>query len=180
MILQRLGFLFALALGLAWAQSDPQIDIRGVVTELGFNIGLAGAEVTLFEFVGPSRVRTAYGTAATDKDGEFHFHPVRFGDYYVEVKKPGYFATIPMSGPNPRGPLAESTGTLVSVSSGHPSLTVGLTLMRPGEISGTVIGEDDKPLAGVVVDIASAGSPILSTGTAHTDKDGLFTVSKLV
>src|ERR1700730_14986418 len=113
MTVRGLVLLFALIAGRAWAQSNTPIEIHGVLTELGLNLGLAGADVTLFEFVGPQRVRTVLATSATDTGGTFQFHPERFGDYWVEVKKQGYFATIPMNGQFSSAPLSETTGTLV-------------------------------------------------------------------
>ena len=59
--------LFALAAGLARTQSNPAIEIRGVVTEVGVSLGLPGAEVTLYEFVrDEDRYRVVFATAVTD------------------------------------------------------------------------------------------------------------------
>jgi hypothetical protein len=173
--------LFALIAGCARAQKDPAAEIHGVVTEVGLKPGLAGAEVTLFEFAGPDRVRTFFATTATDMGGEFRFHPERFGDYWVEVKKQSYFAAIPIEGLSslPK-PLSETTGTLVSVNAGIPSQEVRLTLIRPGELTGSVIDENDKPLPKILVEVTTAGSPLLSSVIAHTDADGSFTVNNLI
>jgi hypothetical protein len=184
MTLRGLFLLFAFAAARAWAQTDsasnPAIEIHGVVTEVGLNLGLAGAEVTLYEFVGPERVRTIYATVATDPRGEFRFHPVRFGDYWVEVRKQAYFASISMEGPaSPKPPTAE-TGTLVTVSSAHPFQEVRFALMRPGELTGTVIDENDKPLPAMLIEVTMAGLSALSKATARTGADGVFSVKMLM
>jgi hypothetical protein len=75
MNLRGLILLFALAAGQVGAQKDPAIEIHGLVTEIGLGLGLAGAEVTLYEFAGPDRTKTLYATAPTDPRGEFRFQP---------------------------------------------------------------------------------------------------------
>jgi hypothetical protein len=183
MTLRGLFLVFALAAVQASAQSDPVIEIHGVVTELGLGPGLAGAEVTLYEFAGENRERKAYATTVTDPRGEFRFHPERFDGYWVEVKKQAYFATIPVAGVSglltAKAPSAE-TGTLVTVSAAHPSQEVRLALMRPGELTGTVIDENDKPLPGKLVEITLAGLPILARALARTGPDGAFTIKMLM
>jgi len=175
--------LFALATAQTWAQSDLVIDIHGIVTEVGLGLGLPGAEVTLYEFAGADRERKVYATSVTDPSGEFHFHPVRFGDYWVEVRKQAYFATIPMEGASSligaKPPTAE-TGTLATVSAAHPSQEVRLALMRPGELTGTVIDENDKPLRGILVEVTMAGLPTLAKATTRSGADGTFTVKTVM
>jgi hypothetical protein len=116
-------------------QSDTAIQIHGVVHEIGLNLGLPGAEVTLFEFGGPERQKTVFATAASDPQGEFNFHPVRFGDYWIAVQKRTYFASIPVEGLLSQKPPSAETGTLITVSAAHPSQEVRFALMRPGEIT---------------------------------------------
>ena len=107
MSLHRLVLGFALAAGLASAQSHDALEIRGVVLEPGSPLGVAAAEVTLYEFVrDPESSRVVFATALTDLRGAFEVHPVRFGDYYVEVRKPGYSSAYSFNGPTP---LQEST-----------------------------------------------------------------------
>lgn len=172
--------LFALAAGQAGAQSDPAIEIHGLVTEIGLGLGLPGAEVTVYEFAGPDRTRTLYATAPTDPRGAFRFHPKRYGDYWIEVRKQAYVASIPIEGPASLKPPAAETGTLITVSSAHPSQEVRFALMRPGELTGAVIDENDKPLPGMLVEVTMAGLPTLSRATAHTGADGVFTVKTLM
>jgi hypothetical protein len=175
--------LLAIAAGAASAQSDPAIDIHGVVTEVGLGLGLSGAEVTIFEFAGPERERKVYATAVTDANGEFRFHPEHFGDFWVEVRKQAYFATVPMDGVSgsifAKPPTAE-TGTLVTVSAAHPSLEVRFALMRPGDLMGSVLDENDNPVPGTMVEITMAGSAALARAMAVTDKEGSFSAKMLM
>jgi hypothetical protein len=126
MNLRGLILSIALAAGKVGAQNDTAIEIHGLVTEIGLGLGLAGAEVTVYEFAGRDRTKTLYATGPTDPRGEFRFHPKRYGDYWVEVRKPAYVASIPIEGPASLKPPAAETGTLITVSSAHPSQEVGL------------------------------------------------------
>jgi 5-hydroxyisourate hydrolase-like protein (transthyretin family) len=175
----QLGLCFALAAGLAAAQGRAALEIRGVVLEPGSVLGVAGAEVTLYEFVREAdNARIAFATASTDLNGAFRFHPPRLGDYYVEVKKTGYVSSYSFNGATT--PLQESTGTLLSLSRDRPSRDVRLSLMRPGELTGRVIDEDGNPAAGVTVEVLNPGASLLSAGAiAATAKDGSFTATKL-
>jgi hypothetical protein len=180
MNVRGLLFVFVLIPGLIHAQSDPVIEIHGIVSEVGLGIGLQGAEVTLYEFAGPDRERKLYAAAATDLDGAFRFRLERYGDYWVEVKKQAYFASIPISGAASSKPPAEETGTLITVSAAHPSQEVRFALMRPGELRGTVIDEDDKPVKGVLVEVNKEGWSTLAFSPVRTGADGVFTVSTLI
>jgi hypothetical protein len=99
------------------------------------------------------------------------------------VRKQAYFATIPMEGVSSSilaKPPAAETGTLVTVSVAHPSLEVRFALMRPGELTGIVMDENDKPLPGMLVEIAMAGSPTLAQATSRTGPDGAFAMPMLI
>jgi hypothetical protein len=183
MMFRGLRSLLLLAAGAAWAQTDPVIEIHGAVTEIGLGLGLAGADVTIYEFAGPDRERKVYSTLVTDPHGEFRFHPERYGDYWVEVRKDAYFATIPISGVSglvsSKPPSAE-TGTLVTVNATHPSQEVRFALMRPGDLTGTVIDENDKPVPSLLVEVTMTGMPALSKASARTGPDGVFAIKMLM
>lgn len=68
----------------------------------------------------------------------------------------------------------------MTVSAAHPSQEVRFALMRPGEITGSVIDEDDKPVAGLLVEITMAASPALARATAATNQSGSFTAKMLM
>ena len=175
----RLGLCFALVAGFAAAQGRAALEIRGLVLEPGSVLGVAGAEVTLYDFVRDAdNARVAFATATTDLRGAFQFHPLRLGDYYVEVTKQGYVSSYSFNGQTT--PLPESTGTLLSLSRDRPSQDVRLSLMRPGELTGRVIDEDGNPAAGVRVEVLIPGGSLLSSGGgAVSGKDGSFTATKL-
>ncbi len=158
----------------AGTQSTP-IQIHGTVTEIGLG-GLAAAQVAVYEFAGPEREKRVLTTNVTGRDGRFKVDLARFGDYWVEVKKDAYFASIPIEGPGSvsQKPPATETGTLVTVSAAHPSADVRFSLMRPGGLNGTVLDEADKPLAYTLVELWMAGASALSHSTAQTDTNGVF------
>src|SRR5689334_25369389 len=92
-----LALCFALGAGFVCAQGNNKPEIRGIVTEPGLDLGVGGAEVTLFEFLLDSErnvVRTPVVTIFTDARGVFRFPLQHFGDYYVEAKKATYVASM--------------------------------------------------------------------------------------
>jgi len=75
-----------LAVAVACAQNAAQLEIRGTVVE--GTLGIGGVTVTLYEFghtPAEATTRSVFATAFTDATGAFVFHPVRTGEYYVEV-----------------------------------------------------------------------------------------------
>lgn len=165
----QIGLCFALVAGFAAAQGGAALEIRGLVLEPGSVLGVAGAEVTLYEFVRDAdNARVAFATATTDLRGAFQFHPLRPGDYYVEVHKQGYVSSYSFNGPTT--PLQESTGTLLSLSRDRPSQEVRVSLMRPGELSGRVIDEDGNPAAGVRVEVLIPGGRSCPRAAGPSDR----------
>jgi len=164
----RLAFCFALVCGLASAQSPPQLEIRGTVVE--GTLGIGGVTVTLYEFghtPAEATTRTVFAVTFTDATGKFTFHPARAGEYYVEVRKEGYFAE---SYDGPTVDPVDSTGDPVSINADHPLQQRKFSLMRLGELRGRIIDEDGKPLANLRVGIRPGTvTPVV------TDQDGYFT-----
>src|SRR5689334_11478916 len=106
---RRIAFCLALSARFVCAQGDNKPEIGGTVTEPSLNIGVAGAEITLFEFLLDAEktvVRTKIATASTGTRGEFRFPLEHFGEYFVEVKKEGY--SVPVFIPGSKPP--ETTG----------------------------------------------------------------------
>jgi hypothetical protein len=167
-----------LAAGWAFAQENDALEIRGIVVESGLSSGVAGAEITVYQFSKTSE-RTVFATGTTDPQGNFQFHPTRAGDYYVEARKPEYFATKGIEGPTQSRTM--ETGSLVSVSHDHPEVYVRLAMMRIGELKGRVVDEDDKPVEGISVEaLDDSGSPGRGGSTqARTNKDGSFRIQNL-
>ena len=70
---------FALAAGVASAQGRDGLEIRGVVLEPGNELAVAGAEVTLYEFVRDAdNSRVVFASALTDVQGAFHLRLLAF------------------------------------------------------------------------------------------------------
>ena len=163
---------FALAAGLACAQSPTALKIRGTVVE--GTLGIGGVTVTLYEFghtPAEATTRTVFAVTFTDSQGAFVFHPLRTGAYYVEVKKDGYFAE---SYNGPTVDPVDSTGDAVTVDASHPLQERKFSLMRLGELRGRIVDEDGKPLAKLRVGIRPGTiTPVV------TDQDGYFTAAKL-
>ena len=174
MIARRFALYLALVARIVCAQNDNKPEIRGTVTEPGLNLGVGGAEITLFQFLEDSQrflVRTPVATTFTDARGAFRFQLQHFGDYYVEARKDTYIATMAGSG----GPT-ESTGTPASVSSDHPVYDVRFSLLRPGEITGRVIDDDGNPVPGVGISTERTELVLYfgEGGQRVTDRDGAF------
>jgi hypothetical protein len=165
--------------GFVFAQSDIKPEIRGSVIESGSNIGVAGAEITLFEFLPDANnmtVRTRVATTSTDAHGEFRFALKHLGGYYLEAKKDSYLASTPVA-----SLPSESAGTVASVDREHPAQEIQLWLMRPGEVTGRVVDEDGNPVVGRRVGIMPDGSPIpfdVAPGPV-TDQNGSFATGKM-
>jgi hypothetical protein len=160
------GFLMA-----AWADAQT-LEIRGKVVEGA--VGLGGATVTLYEFghtPPEATTRSVFAVTFTDATGKFTFHPARAGEYYVEVKKDGYFAE---SFDGPTVDPIDNIGHPVSIDKDHPAQEQRFTMMRLGELRGRVIDEDGKPMAKLRVGLR----PATSTQVV-TDQDGYFTATKL-
>lgn len=173
----RHAFYLALMAGFVCAQNDIKPEIRGSVMEPSFNIGVVGAQITLFEFAPNAEntvVRTQVDTTSTGAHGEFRFPLQHFGNYYLEVKKAGYSA--PFSGPSANG-----TGTVATVDGSHSSYDLRFSLSRWGEITGRVTDEEGASVPGLRVLVQSMELPLPNTlgPGAVTDQEGRFTVTQL-
>ena len=161
-----------LAGALAYAQGTSQLEIRGTVVE--GTLGIGGVTVTLYEFghtPAEATTRTVFATTFTGSQGEFVFHPTRTGEYFVEVKKEGYFAE---SYDGPTVDPVDTIGDLVSIDADHPLRERKFSLMRLGELRGRIVDEDGAPLAKLRVGIRPGTiTPVV------TDQDGYFTATKL-
>lgn len=173
-----LRFALYLALGARFicAQGDNRPEIRGTVTESSLNIGVAGVEITLFEFLLDSEramVRTPVATASTNMRGEFRFPLQHFGDYYLEAKKETYVASMAGEGGKP----TESAGTPAYVDREHPVQELRFSLLRPGEITGRVVDDDDNPVRGLAIAVQNRATDVVfgPDPRAVTDTQGGFT-----
>ena len=128
----RLALCLALSTGCVCAQSRGALEIRGTVVE--GSLGIGGVTVTLYEFghtPPEATTRSVFAVTFTDATGKFTFHPALAGEYYVEVKKEGYFAE---SFGGPTVEPVDSTGEAVTLDVDHPLRERTLPLMRLGEV----------------------------------------------
>jgi hypothetical protein len=173
----RLAFCGLLAVAWACAQDSDSLEIRGIVLESGLNAGVADAGITVYQF-SKTLERTVFATGNTDPHGNFVFHPTQPGNYYVEAKKPAYFAALGYQTAAQTFPQA--TGTLVTVSRDRHAVYVRLALMRPGDLNGRVVDEDDKAIEGILVAaLDDSDSPRRGRTTARTDRDGFFHIASV-
>ena len=156
-----------LAAGWVCAQTSDPLEIRGVVVEPPLNLGVAGAQVTLYEFA-PDQTKTiprkAVATTSTDGRGTFRLRAEHYGNYDLDVQKDGY---------NGGG------DTAVSLRRDVPQKELHYSIWRPGELTGRVIDEDNKPVEGIGVVVYDQGEGVDLEPSVFTDKDGIFTAKNL-
>jgi len=172
------ALLLALGAGLAWAQSTPQLEVRGTVVEAG--VGVGGATVTLYQFgtePALATTRSVFATAVTDPRGTFRLQPTRLGQYYLEVKKEDYFnANFEEHGAGSR----DAAGDSVNLTLERPSQEFRFSMTRLGELRGRVIDENGTPMAGLRLIVhPPASTPSPEWADAVADKDGYFAAPKL-
>jgi hypothetical protein len=183
--MKALLFLSLIA-ALTLAQGTDAFELRGIVFEIGPNMPLAGAQVTVYQF-NRDRERTVFASIVTDSTGAFQFKPTDPGDYYVEATRPDYFAAGQPAAVD--GTPPSETGALVHLNSGHPSEEIRLALVRFGELKGKVVDEDGKPVSGLVAELIpqkSSLAPALSAAAPASVRgsriaaDGSFGAAGLV
>jgi uncharacterized surface anchored protein len=171
--------LAALAAATGFAQSAGTLEIRGAVLDpfLG-NIGVPGASVTVTEFsvVDNLESRIPVATSATDAQGSFVFHPDHFGRYLIEVHREGYVIVDTTGFADPSA-VSKQTGTTLDRE--HTSQEVPFAMTRPGAVTGRVVDEDGQPVANLHVAVQTKSSANLFGKPIVTDKDGVFTATKL-
>ncbi|MCU1313689.1 MAG: hypothetical protein JWM54_1446 [Acidobacteriaceae bacterium] len=125
------------------------------------------------------------GFATTGPDGSFRITGVAPGDYYAEVRMPGYLQPLRATGrdvleltPADRDRL-NALLTRVTVTAGQTA-TVQVTIYRGATISGTVSYDDGSPAPGMR--IAPLALPTGTNGfgiSAQTDDRGQFRLTGL-
>lgn len=150
--------------------------VRGTVTEFGTTppSPLVGADIILYEFRNVDRVysRVEVARVLTDGHGDFSIRPERPGTYFIEAKKATYLTAEDLDAFTPL-PCCFVTESPLVIEAGKPLEAFRFTLVRPGALSGRVIDEKDKPVAGLTLSTIGVGR----STTAQTDKDGAFTFS---
>jgi hypothetical protein len=133
--------------------------------------------------IGVANVRLAsenprvWRSTTTDADGRFTMAKLPAADYQIVASKKDYLDPLERS-PRPR----------VTVATEQRATSADLTLVLGGTISGTVYGEDGKPLASQFVRAIRAGQPFLGVNAdvimnrplfTGTDDHGRYTVAGL-
>ncbi len=166
------ALLFTIALP-ALAQS---VEIRGLVIELGPNVPVPGAEVTLFEFTNPAMDARVFQTVLTDAKGVYSFKPNHRGDFRLEVRHPGYIPAIAAPGRS----AGETYKLQMFVPEGPRVFEQRVTLVNPATLTGRVVDEDRNPLAKFPVFVLVENSPYGTRGVSVvTNDEGVFTATGL-
>lgn len=112
----------------------------------------------------------------TGAEGEFSFTAVTSGRTQITISKPGFF--VP-------GATHKRWSPPINVDVGADSGKLLLKLLPEAVISGTVLGKDDEPLEGAMIEIfhfmAANGARQLAPveGNVRTDEDGMFRMAGL-
>jgi|SRR5579862_1559443 len=169
-----LALLTLVAAGFLSAQSSTTPEIRGTVLEVGPEIGLAGVEVTLTEFVPVDNdlQPRVFGTIFTDAQGKFLFKPNHLGDFRLNVKKADY---TDATGEGPRG-------LYVVLKAEQPAQQFVFRLLQPASLTGRVVDEDGKPVSGFSVRLVLTKFVDVRIGNmpAVTDLEGNFTATGVI
>lgn len=116
------------------------------------------------------------GAMLTGSQGEFSFPSVSGGRTQITISKPGFF--VP-------GATQKGWSPPINIDVGPDSGKLLFKLRPEAAISGTVVGRDDDPLEGAVIQVFhyvyANGTRELSpaTETARTDEDGNFRLASL-
>lgn len=148
-------------------------EIRGTVIEQDPNIPLPGAEIKVFESSANNDV-TLVATIFSDANGAYAFKPARLGNYRLEVRKTGYITNT-----NGIGEVVRMTANLRSTGP-RPDLQPAAFIL-PGSLTGRVVDEDRRPVAGLEVHVQAGTGSNQSTGRAAvTNDEGIFTATGLI
>lgn len=171
------ALLFALGNGMAFAQSPETRaatgSISGIVTKDGKPA--AGVGVLLVE-------RNAQGWGAgdtvartkSDKDGKFTFEGLARGTYGLDAFLPGAFIhdSTPWDGP-----------VQITVGDGENVTGVKLELERGGVITGKLVDDEGRPVAGEAIHLyvakpTAGGAPSMSNveSREYTDDRGIYRI----
>jgi len=163
-------------------KTEVPFEIAGRVTELGFNRGLSGVEVTLErydgEYTSSLTPRKMVAKEETGDAGGFRFTLPEPGFYRVSVRKEGY---------SPAGSVLDGfiSGVSVSLDKVHPKRELAFQLARPAQLTGVVIDkETQEPVQSIRVHVQGYGYQrgrvfLMPGNSAFTDDKGHFTVSGL-
>ncbi len=146
--------------------------IAGRILDASTGAPLSGVFVRLSPL--DAQTKVVVHPAKSDLDGSFRFQPVPAGRYLIIPRKAGYAEDIG----------SEDAGSF-QVKSNEPASLVLIRMIPLGAITGTVVDENDTPLAGVHMYALMLDPvfipPRLHTAEAHavTDRRGRYSISKL-
>jgi len=157
--------------------SNLESQPTGSASVMGRVVDAAGKPIDVANVRLVSENPRVWRSATTDADGRFAIPKLPAADYQVIASKKDYLDPLESS-PRPR----------VSLADGQRATSADLTLILGGTISGTVYGEDGKPLAGQFIRAIRAGQPFLGVNAdvimnrplfTGTDDHGRYAVSGL-
>lgn len=156
----------------ATAQSDKPTDVAGKVST-GQNKPMAGIDVELWKLDTTKfkRLANKVRVARTDSQGRFQLG---------RIPKPKVISTsfhVVVARPMEFGPLRKDLIPGLEHIPGYKPDELEFRFAKPtAEITGVVVGPDDKPLANVRICNVAADPPELGAGEFRTDKNGRFRV----
>lgn len=148
-------------------------EIRGSVREFGDNAPVAGAEVTIKEFVLVDNVVTpkVVATILTNVRGEYSYRTEHEANFYIQARKDGYEDATGRT-------LTPSAEQPASVNQRQPVANIGpLLLMRPAEVVGRLVDDDGAAHANLSLSLRTPTSPFPVRLT--TDSTGAFRATNL-
>ena len=114
--------------------------------------------------------------AITDASGRFAFRNLKPGTYYLQARHPDF--------PVVTNGLAPSQLLTVNLSQDEQKRDVVIALIPGGSVSGRIVDEDRKPIAGCAAQVlqfvaGDAGNRLYPVNTAYSDNRGEYRISGL-
>ncbi len=131
-------------------------EIRGALIEPGVDHPIVGADVTIYtEIHEPRRPiqRVALQTVQTNAQGRFRFRPDQPGAYVINTEAEGYARSpLLLTNPQPNVTMFGGFQATVRLSEEAPSVELAFSLVRSGEITGTLVdAETGEPVSGAQI-----------------------------
>ena len=141
---------------------------------------IAGVTITLLDQNG-----TVVATTQTDVSGQYKFSGLRPGNYSISEQQPrGYFQGGQKAGSGGGVDSLADVISAIAIGAGSVLVNYDFCEQLPGSISGNVFAdldfdcvqdENEKPLAGVLVELLSASGNVISSTRTNASGDYQFT-----